>query len=96
MVDAVVTLDDDRGAVAVFMVNRSLDAPTTVSIDLSSLEPVHLAECVTLADDDPNASNTLENEDRVTPAPNRSARIENGTLILDLPAISWTALQLTK
>jgi alpha-N-arabinofuranosidase len=96
LVDAVATLDDDSGAVSVFLVNRSPDAPTTVSIDVSSLGPVQLGESVTLADDDPNATNTLEDQDHVVPAPNRSALIENGVLTVDLPAISWSVLQLSK
>jgi alpha-L-arabinofuranosidase len=94
LVDAVATLDDDTGRIAVFVVNRSFEAPTTVSIDLGSLGPVRVAESVTLADDDTNATNTLERPDRLVPAPNRSARIENGVLTVELPAVSWTALEL--
>jgi alpha-N-arabinofuranosidase len=96
LVDAVATLDEDAGAVVVFVVNRSLDAPTTVSIDIGALGPVRLSESITLADDDANATNTLEQQKRVVPAPNRSARIENGVLTMVLPAISWTALQLRR
>jgi alpha-L-arabinofuranosidase len=67
---------------------------TTVSIDVGSLGPVRVGESHTLADDDPTATNTLEHQDRVTPTPNRSVRIENGRLAVDLPPISWSALQL--
>ena len=93
LVDAVATVDE-RGLVAVFLVHRGLDAPTTASIDVRSLGPVRLGESITLADDDPTATNTIEHQDRVTPASNRSARIEDGVLTIDLPPISWTALQL--
>jgi alpha-L-arabinofuranosidase len=93
-VDAVATLDDQGGAVSVFLVNRSQDAPMTVSIEVASLGLIRVGECITLADDDPNASNTLENYDRVSPMPNRSARLEEGVITVELPAISWTALQL--
>jgi alpha-N-arabinofuranosidase len=96
LVDAVATLDDDTGEVAVFMVNRGQDGSTTVSIDISSLGSVQLGESVTLADDDTNATNTLENQDRMGPAPNRSSRIEKGVLTVELPVISWTALQLIR
>jgi alpha-N-arabinofuranosidase len=94
LVDAVAAMDDDTGEVAVFVVNRSLDTPTTVSIDIGSLGPARLGESITLADNDPNATNTLERPDRLVPAPNRSARIENGVLTVELPAVSWTALEL--
>ena len=93
LVDAVGTLDD-QGGLSVFLVNRSHDAPMTVSIDVGSLGLLRLGECTTLADDDPNASNALEYQDRVGPTPNRSARLEEGVVTVELPAISWTALQL--
>jgi alpha-L-arabinofuranosidase len=93
LVDAAATIDDD-GAVALFVVNRSQDASTTVSIDVGSLGPVGVAESITLGDDDATAMNTLEHQDRVAPTPNRSIRIGDGLLTVDMPAISWTALQL--
>jgi alpha-L-arabinofuranosidase len=96
LVDAVATIDNHNGGVAVFLVNRSQQATTPVSIDIGSLRSVRLAESQTLADDDPTAMNTLEHQDRVAPRPNRSVRIEDGVLTVDLPAISWTALQLIK
>jgi alpha-N-arabinofuranosidase len=92
LIDAVATIDDR--AVAVFLVNRSQDTVTTVSIDVGSLGPVRLGESFTLADDDATATNTLEHPERVAPTPNRSVRIQDGVLTVDLPAISWTALQL--
>jgi alpha-L-arabinofuranosidase len=94
LVDAVATIDNHKGGVAVFLVNRRQDAATTVSIDVGSLGPVRLAESLTLADDDPTAMNTFEHQDRVAPRPNRSVQIEDGLLTVDMPAISWTALQL--
>ena len=94
LVDAVATIDNGSGAAALFMVNRSQDATMTVSIDVGSLGPTRLGESLTLADDDPTATNTLEHPDRVAPVPNRSVRIEDGVLTVDLPAISWTGLRL--
>src|SRR5215217_4056544 len=94
LVDAVATIDDDSDAVALFLVHRGVDAPTTVSIDIGSLGPVRLGESITLADDDPNATNTLEQPNRVAPSPNQSARIDDNVLTVELPPISWTALRL--
>jgi alpha-L-arabinofuranosidase len=94
LVDAIATIDNDSGAAALFMVNRSQDAATTVSIDVGSLGPTRLGESLTLADGDPTATNTLEHQERVAPTPNRSVRIEDGVLTVELPPISWTALQL--
>jgi alpha-N-arabinofuranosidase len=94
-VDAVATHDALTGKSAIFVVNRSLDAATTVTIDVSHLGPVSIAETHTLADDDMYARNTLDNQDRVSVSANESARIENGTLSIELPAVSWTAISLT-
>ncbi len=96
LVDAVATIDSHSGGVGVFLVNRSQDAATTVSLDIGSLGPIRLTESTTLADDDPTAMNTLQHQERVAPASNRSVRIEDGLLTVDLPAISWTALQLIR
>jgi alpha-L-arabinofuranosidase len=93
LVDAVASINDD-GAVSVFLVNRSQDAATIVSIDIGSLGAARLAESSTLADDDPNATNTLEQPNRVAPSPNQSARIDDNVLTVELPPISWTALRL--
>jgi alpha-L-arabinofuranosidase len=93
LVDAVASINDD-GAVSVFLVNRSQDAATIVSIDIGSPGIARLAESSTLADDDPNATNTLEQPNRVAPSPNQSARIDDNVLTVELPPISWTALRL--
>jgi alpha-L-arabinofuranosidase len=93
-VDAVATHDADTGRTAIFVVDRSLDAATTVTIDVSHLGPVSIAETHTLADDDIYAKNTLDNQDRVGVRVNESARIENGSLTIELPAVSWTAISL--
>ncbi len=74
--------------------NRSQDAPTTVSIDVSHLGAVSITETHTLADDDIYARNTLADQDRVGVHPNDSAVITEGTLTITLPAVSWTAIAL--
>jgi alpha-L-arabinofuranosidase len=95
LLDAVATIDD-TGSAAVFLVHRGLDAPITVSINIDSLGAVRLVETTTLADHDPTATNTLQHQQRIAPMPNQSARIDNGLLTVDLPPISWTALQLAQ
>jgi alpha-N-arabinofuranosidase len=94
VVDAVATHDAESGKAAIFLVNRSQDAPTTVSIDVSHLGAVSITETHTLADDDIYARNTLADQDRVGVHPNDSAVITEGTLTITLPAVSWTAIAL--
>ncbi|MCU1597623.1 MAG: abfA, partial [Glaciihabitans sp.] len=94
-VDAVATFDEESGSTAIFLVNRSLDAPTTVTIDVSHLGDVSIAETHTLADDDIYAQNTLADQNRVGLKPNETAKITDGKLTIELPAVSWTAIALS-
>ena len=93
-VDAVATHDAVSNRTAVFLVNRSAEEPTTVTIDISHLGNVAIVETHTLADDDIHAKNTLADPTRVAVTPNTSARLYGGKLTLTLPAVSWTAISL--
>jgi len=95
VVDAVATHDGESGAAAVFLVNRSQDAAVTITVDLAALGPVAVAAAHTLADADLHASNTLADPERVGLAPNASASLTDGVLTIELPPVSWTAVELT-
>ncbi len=94
LVDAVATHDASSGRSAVFLVNRSVDEPLTITVDIASLGDVSLLESHTIADEDVYAKNTLEDPERVAPHANDSVRIEGGSLTVTLPPVSWTALSL--
>ena len=93
LVDAVATHDAESGSAAVFLVNRSREA-TTVRIDVSDLAVGDVREAVTLAEDDPHATNTREQPDRVGLRP-ITAVLVDGVVSVELPPVSWTALSLT-
>lgn len=93
-VDAVATHDPAAGRTAIFLINRSQDSETNVSIDVSHLGEVFISETHTLADDDHSAKNTLEDQNRVSVHPNESATIHSGVLKVTLPSVSWTAIEL--
>ncbi|MCZ2837038.1 arabinosylfuranosidase ArfA [Modestobacter sp. VKM Ac-2985] len=94
LVDAVATHDPETGATAVFLVNRAIEGPTTVTVDTRSLGDVRVLETHTLNDDDPYAVNTLAEPTRVTPVANKSAHLQDGVLTIELPPVSWTAVSL--
>lgn len=94
VVDAVATCDAESGATSVFLVNRSMDEAVTIDIDVRLLGDVTLGEVESLYDDDIHAANTLSEPDRVRLRPNETARLENGTVTITLPPVSWTALTL--
>jgi len=93
-VDSAATYDAETGKTAIFLVNRSLDGPTTVTIDVSHLGELAIDEVHTLADDDIHAANTLDDQERVGVATNDSAQITEGRLTIELPAVSWSAVAL--
>ena len=67
-----------------------------MTVDVERLGALRIAETHTLADDDPFAANTLEDQERVAPAANDSARLEDGVLTIELPPVSWTAIALAR
>ncbi len=94
LVDAVATHDAASGAVALFLVNRATDGPTTVEVDLSRTAVSRIAETVAVWDEDLTAANTLAQPERVRARTNDTARLDDGRLRIELPPVSWTALSL--
>ncbi|MUK03055.1 alpha-L-arabinofuranosidase [Vibrio cholerae] len=94
LVDAVATHDDETGATAVFLVNRSQTEETTVTIDLAALNGFSTVDAQSLYDTDVYAKNTLEEPERVTMKPNTSASLDGDTVTITLPPVSWTAVAL--
>ena len=91
VVDAVATHDD--GATSVFLVNRGREE-AEVTIDIRALGAVSVLEAKTLSDGDIYASNTMEQPERVALAVNSSAVVDDGTVTVTLPAVSWSVLAL--
>jgi alpha-L-arabinofuranosidase len=92
-VDAVATYDE--GKLAVFLVNRSVDEAVEVTVDTSRTPVTEVLEALSMYGDDRLAVNSAEHPDRVIPRPNESVKLEDGTLTVTLPPISWTALSLS-
>jgi len=94
LVDAVATIDVEAGSSAVFLVNRSRTESIEVSIDVTDLEATTITEALTLHDDDVYAKNTFEDQNRVGLKPLDSASVNEGTLTMTLPPVSWSAISL--
>ncbi|MBO3663765.1 arabinosylfuranosidase ArfA [Microbacterium stercoris] len=94
LVDAVATHDAANGTAAVFLVNRSTTESISVEVDVVSLGEVSVRETHVLTDADIHARNTLEDRERVAPAPSDTVALDGGVLRLTLPPVSWTAVAL--
>jgi alpha-N-arabinofuranosidase len=91
-IDAVATIDDDTGTLALFVVNRHPAEAIELTIDLRSWpEGLHLCEALVVHDDDRGAANTEADPARVVPKPLAEASLVDGCLRMTLPAISWSA-----
>jgi alpha-N-arabinofuranosidase len=95
LVDAVATHDADTGRTAAFLVHRGQDGPASVTLDMSGLDVTRIEESRTLADDDLEARNILAEPDRVVLTDNTTAKLDDGSLTVELPPVSWTALSLS-
>lgn len=90
-VDAIATRDG--GEAAVFAVNRSLDTPVVLTVDLRALGQCSVIESWVLHDRDLTAANTLAEPERVRPSV-LDVAMERGVLTVALPPVSWAAIRL--
>ncbi|MEU6408325.1 alpha-N-arabinofuranosidase [Microbispora sp. NPDC046933] len=85
-VDAVATWDEATREVATFIVNRDPSTPARVEFTFDG--DAELIEALTFGGD-PYARNTLDDPDRVEPAPNDSAT----TRSVEVPGCSWSCVR---
>lgn len=85
----------DDGAVTVFAVNRGRTEALPLEVALSGLGLSMVVEHSALADADPDARNTLDEPERVTPHPVQGAALTDGTLTAVLEPLSWNVIRLS-
>ncbi|MDX6315479.1 MAG: alpha-L-arabinofuranosidase, partial [Streptomyces sp.] len=94
LLHATAVVDDETGAVTVFAVNRSRTEALPLEVGLLGLAVGEVVEHSVLADDDPEAVNTADSPDRVTPHTVDGTGIEDGTLRATLKPLSWNVIRL--
>jgi alpha-N-arabinofuranosidase len=94
LVDAVATADAATGESALFLVNRSQTEAIDVTVRVSELNATVVTEAVTLHDADVYAKNTLQDQNRVGLKQLDGVVLEEGTLSVTLPPVSWSAVAL--
>lgn len=94
LLDAVATYDEESGAIAVFAVNRSVDGPLTLEVDLRAFGGVDVVEAVTLANPDAYARSSADDDGTLVPQPNTTVAVADGHVRVELPAVSWSMVRL--
>lgn len=93
-VDAAASFDAETGNSSVFLVNRSKTESISITLDLTGLGNVEIQSAKSLFDNDIHAANTLEEPERVAMKDNQSVKLTDGILEIELPPVSWTAIEL--
>lgn len=86
---------EDAREISLFALNRDLEEPLELEVDLRSFGALHVEQWQVLRDDDLTATNRREDPDRLTPAPQEGAEVKNGQLTAVLPPASWNVLRLS-
>ena len=95
-VDAIsaVTTWDGANEVTIFAVNRDANASHELRVDLAALGTVASLEVTVLTGDDPLATNTADDPDRVTTASGHGTT-NGGVVSATLPPMSWNMVRVT-
>lgn len=94
--DAIATLDEERGELAVFAVNRSPDEALPLEGDLRSLGGLSVLEHLVLEHADGKAANTAAQPENIVPHAGGDAAMDGGTLRAALPPLSWNVIRLAR
>ncbi|MDQ0786823.1 alpha-N-arabinofuranosidase [Streptomyces sp. B3I8] len=84
----------EDGTVTVFAVNRGRSESLPLEVALSGLDLTRVVEHTALSDEDPEARNTLDAPDRVTPHEVRGTALTDGRLSATLEPLSWNVIRL--
>jgi alpha-N-arabinofuranosidase len=88
--DLSAVLQDDGKSIAVFAVNRSLDEPLGITLDLQGFKQARILAHHMLEGDDLKASNSVGDQNRIVPKPGRELAVdEAGSLVGSLPPRSY-------
>jgi alpha-N-arabinofuranosidase len=86
--------DQKNRRIVLFVLNRSTDAPTDLSIDLRGFVPVQNGKVLVLHGDDLLATNSAMTPDKIRPSEHTELSIQPDKVSTQLPPLSWNTLVL--
>jgi alpha-N-arabinofuranosidase len=94
VLDAVAVRDEESGAVTLFAVNRDQRQDLALDLDVRALPGLVTGEHTAVHDDDPDAVNSADQPDRVSPRRLDDLKVADGHATVVLPALSWSMIRL--
>lgn len=95
-IDTAAAMDEARGEMAIFVINRNWESDNRVELDVSAFEGWSFVEHVQMYSDDIDAVNTWENPDAIQPTINQETTCENGKVQASLKSLSWNVFRFKK
>jgi alpha-N-arabinofuranosidase len=92
MLDVSASYDAQSGKGAVFVVNRSLTETLHTTLEWRGSAPARVRQIQQLAGSDPKAANTWEQPDLVGLQQIEGMQVEDGSVVVDLPPLSFSVL----
>jgi alpha-N-arabinofuranosidase len=93
VLDVASSHDMETGTNAIFVVNRSQTDNVTVDICWQALTPTRVTSAHQIAGTDPKAVNSFENPECIVPCAIKVQDVHDGTVTLQLPPLSFTAIE---
>lgn len=95
IVECAAVAHPENEGLTLFLVNRDQEDDVVLEGDLRQFKGMRVEEHIVLTDDDPKATNTAENPERITPRDGDGATIDaDGRLQARLSKLSWNVIRL--
>jgi alpha-N-arabinofuranosidase len=94
LLETTATVDEDRGILTIFVVNRDQREVLKLNGDLRAFPGYHIEEHLVLTDEDVRATNTAKDPECVRPRSESDTKITDGRLRTVLPPLSWNVIRL--
>jgi len=94
--ESIAIYNEENEELTVFAVNRSLDAPLRLHLDVRSYPGLRVLEHIVLENGDPKATNTQAEPNKVAPHRGGDASVDGGGAVATLPKFSWNVIRFGK
>ncbi|MBW2090595.1 MAG: alpha-N-arabinofuranosidase [Deltaproteobacteria bacterium] len=96
ILDAIAAMDEEKGEMTFFAVNRDQESSIAFECDMRGLEGYQVVEHLVLEHPDIKARNTQDNPNNVVPHGNGNAVTEGKLLKAELRKLSWNVIRLSR